>query len=202
MPPSDAELARQALTGSQAAYHALVARYASAAINVAARLVNDRTLAEDLAQEAFVRAFARLKTYDPERRFSAWFFRVVHNVAVDYLRRHRVETVSLDALQAGGYPGPAADESASSPESEAERHALAAALADALSRIRSDYREAIILRYQQDLTVEEVADVMQVPEGTVKTYLHRGRKALAAILSGAGWEPSEARSRTASPAKT
>lgn len=164
-------------------------RYASAAINVAARLVNDRGLAEDLAQDGFVRAFARLKTYDSERRFSAWFFQVVHNVAVDYLRRNRVETVSLDALQADGYPGPASDEPASSPEGEAERHALAEALTDALSRIRSEYREAIVLRYQQGLTVEEVADAMQVPEGTAKTYLHRGRKALAAILSVAGWKP-------------
>jgi RNA polymerase sigma-70 factor (ECF subfamily) len=187
VPTSDAELTRQALAGSQAAYHTLVARYASAAVNMAARLVNDRALAEDLAQEAFVRAFARLKTYDPARRFSSWFFQVLHNVAVDYLRRKRVETVSLDALQAEGYPGPPTDESASSPAIEMERRALAAALGDALGRIRSEYREAIVLRYQQGLSVEEVADVLQVPEGTVKSYLHRGRKELAAILSAAGW---------------
>ena len=189
MPPTDAELCRQALAGSQAAYRTLVARYASAAVNVAARLVNDRALAEDLAQDAFVRAFARLKTYDPERRFSAWFFQVLHNVAVDYLRRKRIETVSLDALQEGGYPGPPADEPASSPEAEAERHALASAMGDALSRIRSEYREAIVLRYQQGLTVEEVANALQVPEGTAKTYLHRGRKELAAMLASAGWKP-------------
>ena len=71
---SDAELAREALDGSQGAYQALVSRYASAAVNVATRLVRDRAVAEDLAQEAFVRAFARLKTFDPQRRFSAWFF--------------------------------------------------------------------------------------------------------------------------------
>ena len=71
MPTSDGELARQALAGSQEAYRTLVARYASAAVNMAARLVNDRALAEDLAQEAFVKAFARLKTYDTGRRFSA-----------------------------------------------------------------------------------------------------------------------------------
>jgi RNA polymerase sigma-70 factor (ECF subfamily) len=186
---SDAELARQALAGSQAAYRALVARYAAPAVNTAARLVNDRALAEDIVQEAFVRAFARLRTYDPQRRFSAWFLQVLHNVAVDYLRRKRVETVSLDALQADGYPGPPADASASSPEAEMERGALAAALGDALSRIRSEYREAIILRYQQGLTVEEIADVLKAPEGTVKTYLHRARKELAAILSAAGWNP-------------
>lgn len=189
MPTSDAELVRQALAGSQAAYRTLVARYASAAVNVAARLVNDRALAEDLAQDAFVRACARLETYDPERRFSAWFFQVLHNVAVDHLRRKRLETVSLDALQANGYPGPPTHDPASSPDTELERRALAAAMDDALRRIRSEYREAVVLRYQQGLTVEEIARVLQVPEGTVKTFLHRARKELAAILSAAGWKP-------------
>ena len=82
----------------------------------------------------------------------------------------------------------ASDASASSPEAEMERRVLGAALADALSRIRSEYREAIVLRYQQDLTVEEIASVLQLPEGTIKTHLHRGRKELALFLSAAGWK--------------
>lgn len=187
MPTSDEELVRQALAGSQAAYRTLVARYASAAVNMAARLVRDRAVAEELAQDAFVRAFARLATYDPERRFSAWFFRVLHNVAVDYLRRRRVDTVSLDALAAEGYQGPPADDPASSPEDELERRHLAKALEAALGRLRSEYREVVVLRYQQGLTVDEIAGVLQLPEGTVKTFLHRARKELAAILSAAGW---------------
>ena len=189
MQSNDAELARQALAGSQEAYRTLVGRYASAAITVAARLIHDRTLAEDLAQEAFVRAFARLNTYDPERRFSAWFFQVLHNVVVDYLRRRRLETVSLDARQADGYPDPPTEDASSSPALDVERRALATALSGALRRIRAEYREAIVLRYQQDLTLDEIAAVLQLPEGTVKTYLHRGRKELAAILTAAGWKP-------------
>lgn len=189
MPTSDAELVRQALAGSQAAYRTLVARYASAAVNVAARLVHDRAVAEELAQDAFVRAFARLATYDPERRFSAWFFRVLHNVAVDHLRRRRVDTVSLDALAADGYQGPAADAAETSPEDELERRRLAAALQNALGRLRPEYREVIVLRYQQGLTVDEIAGVLQLPDGTVKTFLHRARRELAAILSAAGWQP-------------
>jgi RNA polymerase sigma-70 factor (ECF subfamily) len=185
---SDAELARQALAGSQEAFRALVARYASAAVNVAARLVHDRALAEDLAQDAFVRAFARLKTYDPERKFSSWFFQVLHNVSVDYLRRKRLETVSLDTLQADGYPGPPTAASAA-PDAEAERSALASALAAALSRLRPEYREPIVLKYHQGLGVDEIAEILQLPEGTVKTNLHRGRKELADILAAAGWKP-------------
>ncbi|MBI4885777.1 MAG: sigma-70 family RNA polymerase sigma factor [Acidobacteria bacterium] len=188
MAPSDADLARQALAGSQEAYRTLVARYASAAVNAAARLVGDRAMAEDLAQDAFVRAFTRLKTYDPDRRFSAWFFQVLHNVVVDYLRRRRLDMVSLDALQEGGYAGPP-DATVASPAVDLERHALATALSAALLRIRVEYREAIVLRYQQDLSVEEIARALQLPEGTVKTYLHRGRKELAAILGALGWKP-------------
>jgi RNA polymerase sigma-70 factor (ECF subfamily) len=185
---SDAELARQALAGSQEAFRVLVARYASAAVNVAARLVHDRALAEDLAQEAFVRAFARLKTYDQERKFSSWFFQVLHNVAVDYLRRKRVDTVSLDKLQADGYAGPPT-EPTGSPEAEAQRSALASALMAALSRLRHEYREPLVLKYQQGLGIDEIAEILELPEGTVKTYLHRGRKELADILAAAGWKP-------------
>ena len=189
MPTSDGELARQALAGSQQAYQTLVARYASAAVNMAARLVRDRTLAEDLAQDAFVRAFARLKTYDPERRFSAWFFQILRNIVIDHLRRRRVAAVSLDELQAGGYPEPPSEDPESSPEADAERKELGRALEAGLQRIRTEYREAIVLRYQQGLAVDEIAGVLNMPEGTVKTYLHRGRKELAAILSAAGWKP-------------
>jgi RNA polymerase sigma-70 factor (ECF subfamily) len=189
---SDAELARQALQGSQAAYEALVHRYATAALNVASRLVNDRAVAEELTQDAFVRALRRLDTYDPARPFGAWFFRILHNVAIDYLRRKRVQTVSLDTLQAQGVSPPHPFPAAASPEAEVERRALSAALDAALARIRVEYREAILLRYKQDMGVEEIAEVLGVPAGTVKTYLYRGRKELAAILSAAGWAPSSA----------
>jgi RNA polymerase sigma-70 factor (ECF subfamily) len=191
--PTDAELASEALAGSQAAYRSLVARYAAGAVNLAARLVHDRALAEDLAQEAFVRAFARLGTYDRERRFSAWFFRILHNVTLDYLRRKRIDTVSLDGLQEAGYAGPESDAHESSPEAVAERRELTIALDRALPRIRPEYREALMLRYQQDLSIEEIAAILDVPDGTVKTYLHRGRKELAALMSAAGWGPDVGR---------
>jgi len=191
VPTSDAELARQALAGSQAAYSELVARYASPAVSVAARLVSDRALAEELAQEAFVRAFARLGTYDQKRRFSSWFFQILHNISIDYLRRRRVETISLDTLLTAGHPGPADDTPAASPEYEAEHRALAMALTEAISRLRHEFREAVVLKYQQGLSVDEIAAILGVPEGTVKTYLHRARKELAVILSAAGWGPAD-----------
>lgn len=190
MPTSDAELARQALAGSQAAYHALVERYASSAVNIAVRLVSDRAVAEELAQEAFVRAFSRLNTYDQERKFSSWFFQILRNVTIDHLRRRRVDTVSLDGLLSAGYAGPADEGRGTSPDDEAERRALAAALTTAISQLRHEFREVVVLKYVEGLSVDDIAGILDLPEGTVKTHLYRARKELAAALISAGWGPA------------
>jgi RNA polymerase sigma factor (sigma-70 family) len=113
---SDAELARDARGGSEAAYRELVARYAAPAVNFAYRLVHDRAVAEDLAQEGFLRVYQRLDTFDPERKFSSWFFQVLRNVTIDYLRVHRLPTASLDGLQEAGRSVQVADRVSASPE--------------------------------------------------------------------------------------
>jgi RNA polymerase sigma factor (sigma-70 family) len=191
---TDAELVQQALAGSQAAYRDLVSRYATPAVNLATRMVRDRALAEDLAQEAFARAFERLATYDQQRRFVSWFFQILHNVTIDYLRRKHLPTVSLDDLQEAGALLPAAVSTADSPEAQAEQAALARALDVALARIRPEYREAVVLCYREELSIEEVAEIMSLPSGTVKTYLFRARKELAQILSAQGWSKISASS--------
>jgi RNA polymerase sigma factor (sigma-70 family) len=191
---TDAELVQQALAGSQPAYRDLVSRYATPAVNLATRMVRDRALAEDLAQEAFARAFERLATYDQQRRFVSWFFQILHNVTIDYLRRKHLPTVSLDDLQEAGALPPAAVSTADSPEAQAEQAALARALDFALARIRPEYREAVVLCYREELSVEEVAEIMSLPSGTVKTYLFRARKELAQILSAQGWSKISASS--------
>ncbi len=176
--------------GSQAAYGALVARYATAAVNLSVRLVNDRALAEDLAQEAFARAFARLASYDPQRRFAAWFLQIVRNVTIDYLRHKRLNTVSLSQLEDAGYAGPSSSAADASPYRQATRGQLAGAIDRALQRLRPEYREVVVLRYHEALTNLEIAEVLALPIGTVKTHLHRARKELAFMLAAEGWGPS------------
>lgn len=185
--PSDAELARDALAGSEAAYRDLVARYATPAVNFIYRFIRDRALAEDLAQEGFLRVYQRLNTYDPQRKFSSWFFQVLRNITIDYLRVNRVRTASLDELEDEGHRGAAADRESVSPEQAAQQGELAFAMEAALSRIRPEYREVVVLRYQEGFTHPEIAEILGLPSGTVKTYLHRARKELAEILSEAGW---------------
>ena len=150
-------------------------------------------LAEDLAQEAFARAFERLSTYDQQRRFVSWFFQILHNVTVDYLRRKRPNIVSLpDGLEEAGHPVIAPSAPSGQPDAQAEQAALARAMDAALAQVRPEYREAIVLRYREDLSVQEIADAMSLPEGTVKTYLYRARKELATILSAQGWATASA----------
>ena len=191
VPPSDAELARDALGGSEAAYRDLVTRYATPAVNFVFRFVRDRALAEDLAQEGFLRVYQRLSTYDPDRKFSSWFFQVLRNITIDHLRVNRPATTSLDELAEEGNQRAAVDRQSASPEDAAGRGELASAMTTALSRIRPEYREVVVLRYQEGLTHPEIAEIIGIPSGTVKTYLHRARKELAGILSEQGWGPPE-----------
>ena len=187
---SDAELARDALAGSEAAYRELVTRYATPAVNFIFRFVRDRALAEGLAQEGFLRVYQRLNTFDPSRRFSSWFFQVLRNITIDYLRVNRLPTSSLDELAEEGNQGAAVDRESASPEQVAGQRELAAAMSAALARIRPEYREVVVLRYQEGLTQPEIAEILGLPSGTVKTYLHRARKELAGILAEQGWGPA------------
>jgi RNA polymerase sigma-70 factor (ECF subfamily) len=184
----DSHLAQEAVGGSEAAYRELVRRYASPAVNFVYRFVRDRALAEDLAQEGFLRVYQRLNTFDPQRKFSSWFFQVLRNVTIDYLRINRLPTESLDELQEGGRGVAAVDRENVSPERAAEHGELADAMAAALSRIRPEYRECVVLRYQEGLTHPEIAEILGLPAGTVKTYLHRARKELAQLLTESGWK--------------
>jgi RNA polymerase sigma-70 factor (ECF subfamily) len=184
---SDAELAKDALGGSEAAYRELVTRYASAAVNFIYRFTRDRALAEDLAQDGFLRVYQRLNTYDPERKFSSWFFQVLRNITIDHLRVNRLPTSSLDELEEEGHRAAAIDRESASPEEAAGQSELAVAMSAALAKIRPEYREVVVLRYQEGLTQPEIAEILGMPSGTVKTYLHRARKELAEILSASGW---------------
>jgi RNA polymerase sigma-70 factor, ECF subfamily len=192
VPPTDAELVQQALAGSQNACEALVARYAAPAVNLATRMVRDRALAEDLAQEAFARAFDRLSTYNQQAKFSSWFFQILHNLTIDSLRRKRHPSVSLDELQVAGHPGFPSLAREDAPDERAEHAALARDLDAAIAALRPEYREVVVLRYREELPVEEIARVTELPVGTVKTYLFRARKELAGLMTVRGWAPAPA----------
>lgn len=150
-------------------------------------MTGDRPLAEELAQDTFVKAWRSLAAFDTTRRLSSWIFRIAHNTAIDALRRTRPPSVSLDTPReaAGTLPEPAAP---AAPD-PVERRALGRALDEAIARLRPEYRAVIALRYDQDLPFEQIGQIIGVPEATARSHVHRARKELARLLREAGWTP-------------
>ena len=147
------------------------------------RLTGDPALAEDLAQETFVKAFRNLAAFDSKRRLSSWLFRIAHNTGIDALRRSRPVTIDIDA-------GDAAEEPAAPVSADpVERRALGRALQTALGRLRPDQRTVVVLRYESGLSFEEIAQVLGIPESTARSHVHRARKELARLMTAAGWKP-------------
>jgi RNA polymerase sigma-70 factor, ECF subfamily len=151
-------------------------------------LTGDQALAEDLAQETFIKAFRSLAAFDTTRRLSSWLFRIAHNTGIDALRRAKASRV---APAYGAEPGePGRDLPASPAADPVEQRALGRALQEALAQLRPDQRTAVVLRYDEGLSFEEIGRVLGIPEATARSHVHRARKELARLLSQAGWEPS------------
>ncbi|MGH9330839.1 MAG: RNA polymerase sigma factor [Vicinamibacterales bacterium] len=174
----------QARAGAQPAFREIVRRYERPVRSLIARMVRDPALAEDLAQDTFLKAFRNLAGFDSTRKFSSWLFRIAHHTAIDAIRRRGHGALELEGRETS--PDPPVPP----PPDPVEEAALGQALDAALGRLRPDYRMAVLLRYQEGCSYAEVAESMAIPEGTAKTYVHRGRKLLAEALERAGWRPS------------
>ena len=184
--PEDADLVRRALTGNPRACRDLVQRYQRPVFSVLMRVVRRAEDAEDLTQETFVRMFRALDRYDPERPFTAWLFTIATRLAIDHLRRRRVPTVSLTVAEPGSTeehtidvedPGPGPDTITS--DAEEERRAR-----DLIDTLPEHYRIVVLLRHQQDLSYEEIAEALNLPLGTVKARIHRARALLRERIEG------------------
>ena len=195
---TDAELVASAIRGSQDAFHELVTRFERPVYSLIARMVQDPATAEDLAQEAFVKAYRSLRSYDPSRKLSSWLFKIAHNTTIDHLRRHAPETVSLEASPEeeegrGGLAAVLADGSVEDPAAAAERRDMARSLERAIARLRPEYRESVVLFYIEGASYQEICEATGLPLGTVKTNLHRARKELAQEMTALGWGGPETR---------
>ena len=187
----DAELVERALAGSDDAYREIVRLYERPVLSLIVRMVHDPVLAEDLAQETFVKAFRNLRRYDPRRRMASWLFKIAHHTTLDNLRRKALDTVPLEMSDGSGEESWEVLEAPASllPDRRAESAELLAALEQAIARLRPNYREILLLRFREGLAYQEIADVTGLPMGTVKIQLHRARKQLAGELERLGHGP-------------
>jgi RNA polymerase sigma-70 factor, ECF subfamily len=190
---TDAELVARALQGSQDACRELVKRFERPVYSLILRMVQDPGTAEDLAQEVFVKAFRRLDSFDPQWKFSSWLFKIAHNATIDHLRRGAPETVPLESEEddKGGLAAVLADAGTEDPLATVERRDLARSLERAISRLRPEYRQAVLMFYAHGASYQDICEVTGLPLGTVKTNLHRARKELAETMTALGWGPRE-----------
>ncbi|MEP7357211.1 MAG: sigma-70 family RNA polymerase sigma factor [Anaerolineales bacterium] len=174
---SDRGLVELSRSGDPAAFGELVRRYQTSVYNVCYRLLGERRTAQDLAQEAFIRAYQRLRTYDVERPFGPWMRRVAANLCLNQMARTSPPSVSLDderdepRAPAGSDPAVAHEQAES-----------AAALRAAIARLPPHYRAVIELRHFHDLSYEEIAAALKLPLSDVKSHLFRARQQLANSL--------------------
>lgn len=174
--PDDADLARRARRGEAAAYGELVRRHQQAVFNVCYRLLGHRQEAEDAAQEAFLRAYARLETFDLSRPFGPWMRRVAANLCLNHLAGERPAGLELDDERAeAAVPGP---------EIAREQAEQAAAVRAAIAALPPRYRAVIELRHFQGLSYDSIAAALGLPVSDVKSHLFRARRQLAEVLKG------------------
>ena len=187
---SDVEVVALAQQGKEAAYRELLLRYERPVFSLIFRMVRDREMAEDLAQETFVKVLNNIDRYSPDFKFSSWLFKIANNLTIDHLRRRRVDTISIE-----GAPDAVTAESAKatsisivagdeSPLAELESRELGQSIERAIAKLRPEYRACILLRHVEDRSYEEIAEIVKLPLGTVKTYIHRARQELREYLEG------------------
>ena len=178
----DQELLNRCLAGEDSAWEALLSAHTRKIYNLCYRFTGRVEEAEDVTQEIFIKVFQTLKSYDgAQGSFSTWLNRVARNHLVDHYRRTRKDRVTSSLEE----ELPAAEERPSpqmEPTGEVESRERREILQLALDRLSPDLREAVILRDLHDLDYEEIAQVLRVPQGTVKSRINRGRLELARVL--------------------
>src|SRR5215471_13397736 len=172
----------------------LVTRYQNRLYRYLLRLVRQSAEAEDLFQQTWLRVVEKIGSFDASRNFDAWLFTLAHNLAIDYLRRVRPQSLDEPLVDSGH--GEIVADRISSKERTPFDHALAAErrteISEAMAGLPMIYREVLTLRFEEEMKIEEIAQVTRVPLSTVKSRLRRSmeqlRYALEAQYPGGTWQ--------------
>jgi len=184
----DADVVALALEGRESAHRELIRRYERPVFSLVFRMVRDRELAEDLTQDTFVKVLSHLDRYRADFKFSSWLFKIANNVAIDHLRRRQLDTVSMhgspNAVTVEAQESTRFDvaDAAENALEEMEAKELGSAIERAIAQLRPEYRSCIMLRHVEGRSYEEIASTLDLPLGTVKTYIHRARHELRRAL--------------------
>ena len=179
----DADLVKQAVVGDQKAYAELMERYRDAIYFMLLKMVNNAADAEDLTIEAFGKAFKNIKQYTTNFAFSTWLFKIASNNAIDFMRKKKLNNVSIDETLRDTDSTPINIRSEQpTPEESLISEQKITMLRLLIAKLKPRYRRLVELRYFYEYSYEEISAEMDLPIGTVKAQLFRARELLQAIL--------------------
>lgn len=171
---------KQVLKGDRNAFGEIVELYKDKVFQLSFRMLGNRHEAEDIAQEAFIRAYVNIQSFNMNLKFSTWLYRIATNLCIDRLRKKKPDYY-LDAEVKGTegltmYSHIPSD--ASLPEEDVESLELQESIQKEISKLPDKYRSVIVLKYIEEMSLNEISEILDIPLGTVKTRIHRGREAL------------------------
>lgn len=185
----DREIVKEVLNGKKELFTLIVSRYQDRIFNYISYLVKQKEEAEDLTQATFVKAFFALRQYNHEYEFSTWIYSIARNVCIDYFRKRKKGDMGASLNVTMGDDGETEmgelieEERSPDPVQIILNEELRERLEWAIEQLPVDLREVVILRHMEDFSYKEIAQIMKLPLGTVKSYLHRARKRLKEWLS-------------------
>ncbi len=180
----DTQLIHRALKGEQAAYKRLMKKYREQIHALIARIVRDSQQVEDLTQEVFVKAFASLRHFNEEYAFSTWIYKIATNSSIDYIRKRKLETFSID--KPIGFEDSDVSfelpDTTYEPDKDMMQRQRTKLIEAAIERLPEKYKRVIILRHTEDRDYSEIAKMLKLPIGTVKAHIFRARELLNKYL--------------------
>lgn len=176
----DSNLVKLAKSGDGKAYDELTVLYRDAVFSIIYRMVHNQQEAEDLTQEAFIKAYNSINSFNEEYAFSTWLFKIATNNCIDFFRKRKLKTYSMD--QKIKYKDEEFQQEYASSDPTAEKEMLASEksnmIRQAIERLPEKYRTAIVLRHHEEKSYEEIAAILDLPLGTVKARIFRAREML------------------------
>lgn len=185
----DYKLVQLAMKGDQKAYAELLDRYRDSIYFMLLKMVNNRDDADDLTIEAFGKAFKRLDQYTPDFAFSTWLFKIASNNCIDFIRKRKQNTISIDIRykdDEGGEMTMDIKANVLNPEEKAIKKQKIKLMHEVVQKLKPRYRSLVEMRYFKEMSYEEISQELDLPLGTVKAQLFRAREFLAEILKHSG----------------
>jgi RNA polymerase sigma factor (sigma-70 family) len=176
----DQILIKKALEGNESAYKTLLERHKDAVFHIIVKIVRSQEEARDLVQETFMKAFSSLASYNFQYRFTTWLYKIAANNCIDFLRKKRLDALSLDqpVVTKDGEVTFELPDWTYSPEADLASKQKSLSIDQAIDSLPEKYREVIVFRHKQDKSYEEIAQILGIPVGTVKARIFRARELL------------------------